>query len=573
MKKIYMIVAAVLTASAMLLNAQPIQLSGVESLWGKALTSNGNKSSCMGGQLVKANNGDLFMVAFGGSATANDVIKFGDDPIANGIDYSGTSANRNFILSKITQEGQMQWTIASTMGEVAANEEWAVATADGGVVVAFKAHHTLGHLAEDINFRDAKGNNVKLNWVLNADAKRYYNGVVMKVSSEGAIEWVTQLAMDNKPRPNAGNAYKDNTSEGIKVNGIATDANGNLYVSGRMMTEMTITKTDGSTVKIAPHNVDTWNGDPQKSVGNAFIVKLDAMGHYLAHFVSGGKSVNDAIRTMTIKDGKLYGLVMMQGIKDTEMKMGDKGVTPQESYNSLGTVCMDLDLQTVHWFNLYESTIKGSMVNNSNMKVNDDAILLMGQAKYEIKIGNKQLKSNDTRDAMLLKADRETGKLLDGTIKQKAFSSYFDTFQDKEQNLYVGTFALGGALAIEKINTLDMTVADRVELFPKSNTAQSLVTDGNKLFAMSSFDGENVKSIAGGTPFTVSAKSKGCLISAYSLPFQAATLVHEVENEKVVIGTQYYNLQGVASSTAFDGINVVVTHYSDGSRSVTKMMK
>lgn len=43
--------------------------------------------------------------------------------------------------------------------------------------------------------------------------------------------------------------------------------------------------------------------------------------------------------------------------------------------------------------------------------------------------------------------------------------------------------------------------------------------------------------------------------------------------DKQVLGHTYYNLAGMSSSTPFDGINIVVTRYSDGSISTTKVIK
>ena len=43
--------------------------------------------------------------------------------------------------------------------------------------------------------------------------------------------------------------------------------------------------------------------------------------------------------------------------------------------------------------------------------------------------------------------------------------------------------------------------------------------------------------------------------------------------DKVEVGHTYYNLAGMSSGTPFDGINIVVTRYSDGTTSATKLIK
>ena len=51
------------------------------------------------------------------------------------------------------------------------------------------------------------------------------------------------------------------------------------------------------------------------------------------------------------------------------------------------------------------------------------------------------------------------------------------------------------------------------------------------------------------------------------------TAVNEVITQRTVIGTRYYNLMGVSSDKPFDGINIVVTTYSDGSRTSKKILR
>ena len=52
-----------------------------------------------------------------------------------------------------------------------------------------------------------------------------------------------------------------------------------------------------------------------------------------------------------------------------------------------------------------------------------------------------------------------------------------------------------------------------------------------------------------------------------------STAVNDVNVEKAVSSVTYYNAAGMASETAFDGINIVVTKYADGSQSTAKVVK
>ena len=53
----------------------------------------------------------------------------------------------------------------------------------------------------------------------------------------------------------------------------------------------------------------------------------------------------------------------------------------------------------------------------------------------------------------------------------------------------------------------------------------------------------------------------------------AATSVFEIDYHGEVVGQTYYNIQGMESEKPFDGVNIVVTRYSDGSTSVAKIVR
>ncbi len=51
------------------------------------------------------------------------------------------------------------------------------------------------------------------------------------------------------------------------------------------------------------------------------------------------------------------------------------------------------------------------------------------------------------------------------------------------------------------------------------------------------------------------------------------TAVNDVNSMKQVVSVKYYNVAGIESDKPFDGVNIVVTRYSDGSTATQKMMK
>ncbi|MDO4510229.1 MAG: carboxypeptidase-like regulatory domain-containing protein [Bacteroidales bacterium] len=61
--------------------------------------------------------------------------------------------------------------------------------------------------------------------------------------------------------------------------------------------------------------------------------------------------------------------------------------------------------------------------------------------------------------------------------------------------------------------------------------------------------------------------------SNYIFNAEQPTSVDDVNSAKTVAGVKYYNTLGVASSTPFEGLNIVVTTYTDGTQSSAKVIK
>ena len=54
---------------------------------------------------------------------------------------------------------------------------------------------------------------------------------------------------------------------------------------------------------------------------------------------------------------------------------------------------------------------------------------------------------------------------------------------------------------------------------------------------------------------------------------QPVTSVNEINNAKTTNSIKYFNMQGIESDKAFDGVNIVVTTYNDGSKEITKQIQ
>ena len=57
------------------------------------------------------------------------------------------------------------------------------------------------------------------------------------------------------------------------------------------------------------------------------------------------------------------------------------------------------------------------------------------------------------------------------------------------------------------------------------------------------------------------------------LTFEAPTAISTTRVDKQEVSRTYYNIAGMASDKPLNGINIVVTRYTDGSQTATKIMR
>lgn len=92
---------------------------------------------------------------------------------------------------------------------------------------------------------------------------------------------------------------------------------------------------------------------------------------------------------------------------------------------------------------------------------------------------------------------------------------------------------------------------------PAASSSGALLRDGQQTVPYKEFTGT--------VPYVVSPIN----LTASSI----ITAVNDVNTTKTVKQVRYYNLAGVESSEPFDGVNVVVTTYTDGTRTAAKVLK
>ena len=487
MKKLYMIAATMLAAATVSMSAAG--LADTQTLWGKLYTNsastNTTKYTTQGDGVVLATDGTIITLNDVGSMATTESLLFGGEEVGKGAAYSGNSVNHSLVINKISSEGTVQWSISSTAGELDNSSSVIAATPDGGAAAFLAMRHSEGNLDKRIAIKDAKGTSHEIAFDVEA---RSYHAMVVKIDADGAIEWIKDIDVNNVADKEVYPKWtKNNITQGIYAYAIDVDAAGNIYVGGRMCAALTI----GDTV-IEPHNVDTWNGDPQTSVGNMFILKFDAKGNLVKHLESAGAATQESVRSLKVVGDKIYAFGLVAGLADTEYSLGGKSVTTTNNLISPALARLDTDLN-VDYLKHYTTTKSNSTLQVPTMVVIGNNVYLMGTANFEIAIGETAYKTQHNRDAWLFCVDAATGDAKNCYIHQALQTGFFGAFEGTDGALYVAEYGLTiyngskytyeGNTTIYKFNENDLSEpVDQAIFATHPSTGYGLAIDGTTLY-------------------------------------------------------------------------------------------
>lgn len=532
MKKFTLLAAAVLASASMLAGAQ--SLADTQTLWAKFVKNTQNEQSLtsQGNQMVLAQDGGLYAIGNIGSTSAEQMTVLTDGTnsvnIAQGITYSGNSANQGLVIMKLSADGELQWSVAQTNGEAGSNENSVAATADGGLVAFVNLRHTEGRMGENITITDAQGVSHAIDWTV--DERSYRSGLI-KINAQGGIEWMREIeanaTADEATYPNWSQTSR-NIGQGIKTYALDVDNEGNIYVGGLMCANLTV-----GDVTIPVHNVSSWNGNAQNTAGNMFVIKFDQDGNYMKHLVSEGEATQESVRALKVVGNKIYMSTWVTGLAGTEFSVGGKAVTPATINSSWALAELDTDLN-VNWLQFYESTVSGSAWQMPTMTVAGDHIYLMGTAKYGYTIGETNYTNtpaNKARQSWLMQFDRSNGNATAATVlatgKMQMQHGFFGGYEGTDGNFYAiergltPSASFGSEMILYKFNQETLESDDNVQLALGSCDGQSLVTDGTKVYVMNRFGNKNEAISFYNSDQTFSSASFVWGQSAYQVPVGA----------------------------------------------------
>lgn len=509
------------------------------ALWGKAVQGTvGSNVTSQGADIQMAPDGGLYISGGAGTKTTDDVIRFGNDVIASPqtvYNASGNTGTQNLFISKIAADGTPVWTVYSKSADVQSGKARLCPVSDGLIAVV-GLRHAAQYYDTDIVLVDAEGRQTNLNWTISEEKGRYYRVLVLKFNMQGALQWMRQI-----------DAAHDLASTGVYPNAMTVDGDGNIYIGGNQRVELTLKNSAEADVKIAPRNVDGWDGDSQKSAGDLFVLKLDKDGYYVSHLQTSGKATALTIHNLSYSNGQLYLLAQVTGIAGEQVSLGDKSFVTENTNGGLLSASINKDM-TVRWAQHYPSAKSGSAVNLSNIYVNDKHFWISYKSNMSLTTSaGKELTCQHTRDGVLLKVDASDGRLLDGYVNQVNQAGYFSVFESTDGDIYALGHTLLNSLYIHRFNVSDLNspAATWNPVIANVSDAQGIAfTADGRLYVMTRSNNIANALMGSDTKVIQDIAAYCCNVTAFQLPVTpVVTGIRNIESDNHG-SDAYYNLSG-----------------------------
>lgn len=547
MKRILFILFFALT-TLMALHAQ-----APTALWGKAVET---AKFTAGSDLCLGTDGSLYVVGNANTRTEEEYIRLGADNLAPGSLYRGTNTNASvgaIYLSKLSRDGQPLWTVYTRDADAMSNSLFVQPTADG--VVAFVGlRHVEKGATHSPYFTDAKGRQVSLEWTLEADdSPRYYMTVVLKVSHDGEIQWLRKVVADHAPQPAAtSSTAKKVTAQGIWPNAFTQDAAGHLYLGCRQTTELTLQRSDGSTVRIAPRHVEGWDGT--STAGDLTVIKLDREGYYMNCLQTEGDVSLVNLSTMTHHQGRLYiaGYIVPTAEK-RQVTIGGQTMTLANDYATPFVASMKCSDLAAEWAQAYTAQKSGFTLQTPRLMAANGHLWWagMGSLSLTTKSGKTlEIGENMNRVATLLQFDLNNGDLLDGYLKPLFQTGYFALMTDEAGSIYAAGYAgvlssssnpnkraTAGGLYIDRFNPADLTspVSSWDDMIQNAGAGTTMVCDRQgRLFTLTRSQSNDNALTGGSLKVAQTGTSFAANICAFQLPVRPMPLAGDANGDGIV---------------------------------------
>jgi hypothetical protein len=453
------------------------------------------------GGIVTTTDGKIVTYSHLASWVENDKLTYNGETIGTPDATAGTSESRNLVVIKHNADGTKAWAVTSKKGYFDAGNGSIVATNDGGVLVYAKPRASLigTNTYDQPQLIDATGAEIDfpdfpyLNWT--------YNTALIKISSEGAVEWVRNFETSELPFEGETKAATD----AITPNAVTVDGDGNIFVGGNFRAATLYKGEKYSNYITLPRNATS-----STTSGGLYLVKLNKDGEWLGQVSVSGTATRDQISSLAYADGKIYFAGNVQGAANNIIKVGDKSITLENDLDGIlyGSVRADsLGVDYVGYVKAFGSTDDKHTTQIKALRLIDGNLYVLGSVKggFGPAGSSAAVASSETTtlDSFFIKLSAADGSWAgahtqSNTVDSKyKVSCYFDIFKNNDK-LYAFGYALDATLGVfvDELGS-DLSVAAK----------QSLVLGGGSPttaagVAFNSTTGDIVVSARGNKEFT-----------------------------------------------------------------------
>lgn len=402
---------------------------------------------------------------------------FGGVKLFEGAPYEGTSVNNNLAITKTDADGNLIWTVYSASGDFANSQGGLTAGPDGSIYFAAKVRHTAGMLDQEMSLTDANGYVTPFGGTT-PDTDNYYIGVYGKISSEGTIEYLGTI------QPQHYDADGKNVADALSLNGVALDAEGQLYIAGSCKMPTNIYPGMGM-AKVE------FRGEENGQTENLFIARIGTSGYFGKAFTAGGTALSkEQIASITFNDGKLYVSGLASAAEATDITLGGKTISVNDVNTPFVASISAADF-SVNWVTAApgEKVDNANAIQNTSISVADGNVWYTGMFNGKFTFGDKVLESTQSkqREGLIGKFDAATGSCLsiassrEGFTSDAALGGYLASFSNPADpsNIYVYGYLMnaGYGTFLRTYKTADLT--------PDTDNSWNLVSGGGAPIAVS----------------------------------------------------------------------------------------
>jgi hypothetical protein len=512
------------------------------------------------GTIAKTSDNNIVTFSHFASQKDGDNLSYNGEVIAYGAVTS--TEGRNLLVIKHDNDGKKVWAVYSKNGYFDAGTGSVIATPDGGVVVLAKprASQQTDKYVEP-QLVDATGAEIDfpefptLNWT--------YNTVLIKISSEGAVQWVRQFAMDELPIAGTDKA----TTDAVTPYGLTVDTTGNIYIAGNFRAPMVFTGEKNSHYILQPRNVTS-----STTSGGLFLVKLNSEGDFVGQVKAEGAVTREQISGLAYDNGKIYFFGNVQGTADATLTVGDKSITLENDLDGLmyGCVAEDLTVDYLKYVKAFGSTDGKHTTQAKAIRVLDGELYLLGLVKGGFApagAADAQISSaTTTLDRFLIRCATADGNWTDAVAQNNSgkISGYFDVFKYND-NLYAYGYAMDSTVGvfIDQYNGNKLELVEQQSLINgggSPTTAAGCVLNSEKGNVVVSIRGNNEFKFSGSeTTITPLDKKYGCALASFNLAGEttsaevatSALTTYSADETAIIVTTNndlevnIYNVAGV----------------------------